>query len=53
MNAVFRIIFVSLKYLVNIAPLIYAGTEWGIKIAKELRGRKKIVKVTKVTHLNP
>ncbi|TSA32819.1 MAG: hypothetical protein D4R64_15375 [Porphyromonadaceae bacterium] len=40
MNAVFRIILISLKYLVNVGPLLYEATQWGIKIAREIRRKK-------------
>ncbi|TSA35555.1 MAG: hypothetical protein D4R64_09275 [Porphyromonadaceae bacterium] len=45
MGAIFRIILVSLKYLVNIGPLVYEGTKWGIRIVKEFRMGKKVLRV--------
>jgi hypothetical protein len=53
MNAVFRIILVSLKYLVNIGPLIYEGTKWGIRIVKEIRSGKKVPKVQEAVSDKP
>jgi len=48
MNAVFRIILVSLKYLVNVGPLLYEATQWGMKIAREIRRKKEIPPVEEI-----
>jgi len=41
MNALFRIIPIILKYLVNVGPLAFEAAEWGIKIFREFRKPKK------------
>lgn len=53
MNAVFRIILVSLKYLVNVGPLLYEATQWGIKIAREIRRKKTVPPVEEITPEKP
>lgn len=53
MNAVFRIILVSLKYLVNAGPLLYEATQWGIKIAREFRLKKSVPQVEEIAPEKP
>jgi len=53
MNAIFRISLTILKYLVNIGPLIYEGTRWGIRIVKEIRSGKKVTQVEEVVSDKP
>ena len=53
MNAVFRIILVSLKYIVNVGPLLYEATQWGIKIAREVRRKKTVPPVEEIALEKP
>ena len=53
MNAVFRIILVSLNYLVNIGPLLYEATQWGIKIVRETRRKKTVPPVEEIAPEKP
>lgn len=53
MNAVFRIILVSLKYLVNVGPLLYEATQWGIKIVREVRRKKTVPPVEEIAPEKP
>ena len=50
MNAVFRLIPIIFKYLVNIGPLIYEATKWGIKVVREIKSDKNPVKAEPVKH---
>jgi hypothetical protein len=48
MNAVFRLIPIIFKYIVNIGPLVYEATKWGIKVIREIKSGKKPAKAEPV-----
>lgn len=37
MNAIFRMIPVILKYLINVGPLAYEAAKWGIRVVREIK----------------
>jgi hypothetical protein len=41
MGAVWKFIPMFLKYLVNIGPLVYEATKWGIRVVREFRSGRK------------
>ena len=53
MGAIMRILMISLKYAVNIGPLLYEATSWGIKIVREFRFKKTVPPVTETTPEKP